>query len=168
MPGVSRVFVRTSTAPRFTIQDVGENLIRVEFENTKVARRNELRFLDTSFFPSAVALITPSRRGSTYVVDIKLKQKVPYQQKVEGDMLAIDFERPGAPAGSAAPAPGAEPGVAADGAAPADAAGQPGAFEAPPAAEAQPGAEQPAAVEGSAEPAPAPAAEPGPQPVRGK
>jgi hypothetical protein len=52
-------------------------------------------------------MITPSRRGSSFVIDIKLKQKVPYQQKIEGDMLAIDFERPGAPAAAAAPAPAA-------------------------------------------------------------
>jgi hypothetical protein len=50
-------------------------------------------------------MITPSRRGSSYVVDIKLKEKVPFQQKIEGDMLAIDFERPAA----GAPAPGGEP-----------------------------------------------------------
>ena len=117
MPGVSRVFLRTSVPPRFTIQDVGENLIRVELENTRVARRNDARFLDTSFFASAVALITPSRQGSTYVVEIKLKQKVPYQQKIEGDMLAIDFERPAAGAAAGAPAPEAPPAVAGDAAA---------------------------------------------------
>ena len=59
--------------------------------------------LDTSFFPSAVAMITPSKRGTSYVVDIKLRKRVPYQQKVEGDVLAIDFERP--PAGRAPGAP---------------------------------------------------------------
>jgi colicin import membrane protein len=107
MPGVSRVFVRTSVPAQFTIQDVGNDTVRVELQNTRVRRRNDTRFLDTSFFPSAVAMISPSKRGSSYVVDIKLKQKVPYQQKIEGDMLAIDFERPGAAA--APPAPGAEP-----------------------------------------------------------
>jgi hypothetical protein len=116
--------VRTSATPRFTIQDVGENTVRVELENTRVAKRNDTRHLDTSFFPSAVALIAPSKRGSTYVVDIKLKQRVPYQQRIEGDVLAIDFERPGAPAGiespaaelapDAAPAPDAVGGAAAN------------------------------------------------------
>ena len=99
--------MRTDVTPRFTIRDVGEDVVRVEFENTRVARRNDTRFMDTSFFPSAVALITPSRQGDSYVVEIKLKQRVPYQQKVEGDLLAIDFERP---AEAAAPA-GAEPGA---------------------------------------------------------
>jgi hypothetical protein len=106
MAGVSRFYVRTSATPRFTIQDVGENMIRVELENTRVVRRNDARFLDTSFFPSAVALITPSRQGSSYIVDIKLKERVTYQQRIEGDMLAIDFERP---ATAASPAAGAEP-----------------------------------------------------------
>jgi hypothetical protein len=106
MAGVSRVFVRTSVPARFTIQDVGDNMIRVELENTRLLRRNDARFLDTSFFPSAVAMISPSRRGSSYVVDIKLREKVPYQQRIEGDMLAIDFERPAA---AGAPAPGAAP-----------------------------------------------------------
>ena len=108
LPSASRVFVRTSVTPRFTVQDVGQNTIRVELENTRVSRRNDTRFLDTSFFSSAVAMVTPSRRGSTYVVDIKLREKVPYQQKIEGDMLALDFERPArAPA---APASGSAAG----------------------------------------------------------
>jgi colicin import membrane protein len=122
LEGVSRVFVRTSVTPRFTIQDAGEDVIRVELENTRAERRNDLRFLDTSFFSSAVAMVTPSRRGSSYVLDIKLKQKVPYQQKLEGDMLAIDFERPasGAVAGAEA-APSDAPGLdAAAAEAPAD------------------------------------------------
>jgi len=107
LPGASRVFVRTSVTPRFTVQDVGQNTIRVEMENTRVSRKNDTRFLDTSFFSSAVAMVSPSRRGSTYVVDIKLREKVPYQQKIEGDMLALDFERPARapaapPSGSAA------------------------------------------------------------------
>jgi hypothetical protein len=115
LPGASRVFVRTAQEPRFTIMEAGENLIRVELANTRVKRRNDSRFMDTSFFPTAVALVTPKREGSTYVVEIKLKERVPYQQKVEGDMLAIDFERPAglaAPPGQAAPgepAPGEPP-----------------------------------------------------------
>ncbi|WP_242336481.1 MULTISPECIES: AMIN domain-containing protein [Anaeromyxobacter] len=117
MSGVSRVFVRTSVTPRFSVQDVGENVIRVELENTRATRRNDLRHLDTSFFSSAVAVVTPARRGSSYVLDIKLRERVPYQQRIEGDMLAIDFERPAAPAslpvaGPAGAAPGG--GAAAD------------------------------------------------------
>jgi len=112
LPAVSRVFVKTSAAPRFTITDVGDDVVRLEVENTRVSRRNDTRPLDTSFFSSAVAMITPSKQGSSYVVDIKLKKRVPYQQKVEGDVLAIDFERPpaeAAPRGAGTPAPSAAP-----------------------------------------------------------
>jgi colicin import membrane protein len=131
--GVSRVYVRTTVTPRFTIQDVGNDTIRIELENTRPERRNDLRFLDTSFFSSAVAMITPARRGSSYVLDIKLKERVPYQQRIEGDLLAIEFE---GPARAAAPAAGAEPPAApaaADTAADAEpAAPVPAAAEAPP------------------------------------
>jgi hypothetical protein len=105
LPGSSRVFFRTSVTPRFSVQDVGENVIRVELENTRAVRRNDTRFLDTSFFSSAVAMVTPMRRGTSYVVEIKLRERVPYQQRIEGDMLALDFARPAAIAAG----PGAEP-----------------------------------------------------------
>ncbi len=101
LPTVSRVFVKTSTTPRFTITDVGDDVVRLEVENTHSTRRNDTRPLDTSFFASAVALISPSNQGTSYVVDIRLKKRVPYQQKVEGELLAIDFERPPADAAAA-------------------------------------------------------------------
>jgi hypothetical protein len=56
-----------------------------------------------------VGLITPSKKGTTYVLDIKLRQRVPYQQRVEGDMLAIDFERPQPAAASEGAPAAAEP-----------------------------------------------------------
>ena len=102
LPTVSRVFVKTSTTPRFTITDVGDDVVRLEVENTHSTRRNDTRPLDTSFFASAVALISPSNQGTSYVVDIRLKKRVPYQQKVEGELLAIDFERPPAAAAAGA------------------------------------------------------------------
>ena len=109
MPGGSRVFVRTAYEPHFTIMEAGENVIRVELANTRVRRRNDTRFMDTSFFQSAVAMVTPMRAGSAYVVEIKLRERVPYQQKVEGDVLSIDFEQPASVAAPAGQAPAAEP-----------------------------------------------------------
>jgi hypothetical protein len=112
LPTVSRVFVQTSAAPQFTITDVGDDVVRLEVENTRASRRNDTRPLDTSFFPSAVAMITPRKQGTSYVVDIKLRKRVPYQQKVEGDVLAIDFERPAAesvPGEASAPGTSASP-----------------------------------------------------------
>jgi hypothetical protein len=138
LPEVSRVFVRLSDAPSFQITEVGENLIQVELANTRVKRHNDTRFLDTSFFPSPVAMVTPKRQGTSYLVEIRLRQRVPYQQKVEGDMLAIDFERPASMRGQPAPA-------------------------APAASEAPPGSAAPEAPAGSAAPEAAPAEPPAPE-----
>ena len=108
LPDASRVFVRTSSPAEFSIQDVDDRTVRIELQNTRATRYNDLRFMDTSFFPSAVQLITPSRQGSSYVLTVKLRQRVPYQQKREGDTLAIDFQRPAATA-AATPPPGDAP-----------------------------------------------------------
>jgi len=63
-------------------------------------------------------MVTPMKVGSGYVVDIRLKERVPFQQKIEGDMLAIDFERPAA---AAAAEPAAVPAAAGGNAASAEA-----------------------------------------------
>jgi colicin import membrane protein len=106
LPGVSRVFVRTSAVVQYSVQDLDDHTVRIELENTRVLRYNDLRFLDTSFFPSAVQMITPSRQGTSYVITVKLRERVPYEQKRVGDMLAVDFQRPAAgKAGAAAAAP---------------------------------------------------------------
>ena len=91
---VSRVFVRLSETPRFRIVEARDKLILVEMPNATVMRKNDARFLDTSFFPGAVAMVTPKRQGKSTVLEIALKEKVAYQQRVEGDLLSIDFERP--------------------------------------------------------------------------
>jgi len=106
LPDVSQVFVRTRGVPRFRVSEAADNVVRVEMPNTQVPNRNDLNFLDTSFFPSAVATVTPMRVGRSYVVEIRLRQKVAWQQRVEGETLALDFERP-ASLRPAEPAPGA-------------------------------------------------------------
>ena len=116
LPGVSRVFVRTSDAVQFRVTDVDDQTVQIEVENTRATRANDLRFLDTSFFPSAVQMIEPSRQGTSYVLTVKLRQRVPYAQKVVGDMVAVDFQRPPSaataePAATPAPAGGAEAGA---------------------------------------------------------
>jgi hypothetical protein len=105
LSAVSRVYVRVSESPRFNIVQAGEKLIRVELPNTWILRKNDERFLDTSFFPGAVAMVTPKRSGTGTVLEIELKEKVAYQQRVEGDMLSIDFERPAVLQSRAAAAP---------------------------------------------------------------
>ena len=105
----SRVFVRTRTAPRFSVSEPRENVVRVEFPNTRVPLRNDLNFLDTSFFTTAVAKVTPIRAGSSYVIEIQLRERVAWQQRLDGDTLSLDFDRPARPAASTAPAAPAPP-----------------------------------------------------------
>jgi hypothetical protein len=60
--------------------------------------------IDTTFFPSAVSRITPRRQGKTYVLEIRLREQVSWSQRIEGETLSIDFDRPAAPAAPRAPA----------------------------------------------------------------
>ena len=108
LPEASRVFVRTSSPAEFSIQDVDDRTVRIQLQNTRAIRHNDLRFLDTSFFPSAVQLITPSREGSSYVLTVRLRERVPYQQVKDGDLVAVDFQRPPSTA-AATPPPGDAP-----------------------------------------------------------
>jgi hypothetical protein len=103
LPGISRLFVRTGATPQYTVQEVDERTLRVELANVRATRKNDLRLLDTSFFASAVQSVKPSQVGGNYVLEVKLRERVPYEQKVEGDLLTIDFQRPTA---TAAAAPG--------------------------------------------------------------
>ena len=63
--------------------------------NTGIGDENNTRMLDTSFFDTAVALVDAQPGPSRSVrVAIKLKQRVPYQTRQEGNVLSIEFERP--------------------------------------------------------------------------
>ncbi|HZZ83427.1 MAG TPA: AMIN domain-containing protein [Anaeromyxobacteraceae bacterium] len=90
----SRVYVRTRGAPRFTVLDGGDRSVELRFEDARVMNRNDVRSFDTSFFPSAVLSVSPRRQNGSYLVEIRLREKVAYQQKVEGELIALDFARP--------------------------------------------------------------------------
>jgi len=51
-----------------------------------------------------VAQVTPVRRGKSYVLEIRLRERVAWQQRIEGTTLSLDFDRPSAPGAPAAPA----------------------------------------------------------------
>ncbi|MEI6225692.1 MAG: hypothetical protein WCS72_13110, partial [Deltaproteobacteria bacterium] len=103
-PTGSKVFVRLRSTPRFSVSEPEEKLVRVEFPNTTVPLRNDLKPLDTSFFPSAVAKVTPVRQGKSYILEIRLRDRVAWSQRIDGETLSLDFDRPAAPAAPPAPA----------------------------------------------------------------
>lgn len=96
-PAGSSVFVRLRSAPRFSVSEPRDGVVRVEFPDTRVPQRNDLKPLDTSFFPSAVARVTPSRQGKAYVVEVQLRERVSWSQRVDGETFSLDFDRPAQP-----------------------------------------------------------------------
>ncbi len=101
-PTGSTVFVRLQSPPRFSASEPREGVVRVEFPLTGVSQRNDLKPLDTSYFPSAVTRIVPSRAGRSFVLEILLRERVGWSQRIDGETLSLDFDPP---ARLAAPSP---------------------------------------------------------------
>ena len=92
----SRVFVRTNEAVRYKVSWKSPTELLVEFFNTKVLVRNNLRFLDTQFFDSPVLLIKPfviEAVSPTTRITITVRHKCPFQVKQEDNLIFIDFRR---------------------------------------------------------------------------
>ncbi|HYV47995.1 MAG TPA: AMIN domain-containing protein [Myxococcaceae bacterium] len=95
-PGTQRVYVRTSEPVRYSLSKGGDKEVVLELENTSISLHNNTRFMDTSYFNGAVALVHP-RTGPTRTVrvEIKLKENVPYEAKQEGNEVYVDFQSGG-------------------------------------------------------------------------
>jgi colicin import membrane protein len=92
--GGSRVFVRASDVVKYSVTQGGANRVVLEVENARISQRNGTRPLDTSFFDGPVTLIAPSedRHAHTVRVVIDLREMVPYQTRLEGNDVVIDFQ----------------------------------------------------------------------------
>ena len=95
-PGTQRVYVRTNEPVRYSLSKGGDKEVVLELENTNIELHNNTRFMDTSYFNGAVALVHP-RVGPTRTVrvEIKLKENVPYEAKQEGNEVYVDFQSGG-------------------------------------------------------------------------
>jgi colicin import membrane protein len=90
----SRIYVRTDEPVRYRISEA-DRVVVLELENTRIGIPNNQRFLDTSFFDTAVAMVRPEESETKSVrVEIQLKQSVPYQTQQKGNELYVEFERP--------------------------------------------------------------------------
>ena len=97
-PEVSRVFIRTNEPVRYSVSRSSEDTIVVEIENTRAATGNDLNFLDTRFFDTAIAHIGPQEiegAGTHMRIVITLKQAVPYEVNQVDNEIHVDFRRPG-------------------------------------------------------------------------
>lgn len=91
----SRVFVRTNEPVRYTVSEGKGKTVILELENTSIGPRNNSRFLDTSYFDTAVAMVSPNQGPTRSVrIEIRLKEVVPFEAHQEGNEVFLDFSRP--------------------------------------------------------------------------
>ena len=95
-PGGQRVYVRTNEPVRYSLQREGDKQVVLELENTSIALGNNARFMDTSYFNGAVAMVQPQHGPTRTVrIEITLKENVPYEAKQEGNEVYVDFQTGG-------------------------------------------------------------------------
>ncbi len=94
-PGATRIYLRTTEPVQYAVSQSDDTTIVVTLENTRISQANNARALDTSFFDTPVATVTPgSGAGQSVRVSIKLKANAPYRTRQEGNELYVDFPRP--------------------------------------------------------------------------
>jgi hypothetical protein len=89
----SRVVVSASEAPRFSVIEEGSSVF-VYLEGVHAARANDLRALDTSYFPSVVRRVVPRRDPAGTRIEIQLRRAAPYRLETNAGVIAIVFESP--------------------------------------------------------------------------
>lgn len=93
---VSRVFIKTNEQVQYRVNNGGPDSLIVDLFDTRVQSRNHKRPMDTSQFDSPVMRITIDElegAARQVRVEIKLRNKVPYDVKQQGEVLSVDFKR---------------------------------------------------------------------------
>jgi hypothetical protein len=93
---VSRVFVKTNEQVQYRVNDKKDDAFIIDLFDTRVAHKNHKRPMDTSQFDSPVLrIVAEELEGAARQVriEVKLRNKVPYEVKQQGEMLSIDFKR---------------------------------------------------------------------------
>lgn len=90
-----RVFVQANTPPQYTLVPGNPDEIIIDLPETRLRTRNDMRTLDTTMFPTAVASVHAQQlSGDTTRVTIKLREVVGYDLRQEGNFLLLDFRPP--------------------------------------------------------------------------
>ncbi len=92
---MGRVSIKISGPVHYGVkEDVDRNVV-VSLENTRIGLPNNERFLDTSFFDTAVAMVRPEPGPDKSVnVLVVLKQPVGYRVSQSGNEVTVEFEKP--------------------------------------------------------------------------
>ncbi|MBK7858522.1 MAG: hypothetical protein IPJ65_07840 [Archangiaceae bacterium] len=92
--GVGRVSIKMSGPVQIGVkEDVDRNVV-VSLENARIGLPNNERFLDTSFFDTAVAMVRPEPSAKGVNVLVVLKQPVPYRVSQSNNEVTVEFEPP--------------------------------------------------------------------------
>src|SRR5262249_33122849 len=93
--GVGRVSIKITGPVHYGVkEDVDRNVV-VSLENTRIGLPNNERYLDTSFFDTAVAMVRPEPGpDKTVNVLVVLKQPVGYRVSQSGNEVTVEFEKP--------------------------------------------------------------------------
>lgn len=92
--GGSRITITTDGPATYEIREANERTVVVALSNTRISQRNNALFLDTSFFGTPVQRVNPKEVDGDVLVEITLKDAVPYQAKQAGGDLVLDFKGP--------------------------------------------------------------------------
>ena len=92
--GQSELVIRTSHAVRYEVQKKGTGHVQVKLKNTDIPDYRQ-RPLDTTYFNSAVKLVTPVQRSSgedASTISVLLREEVPYHIYRKGSSLHLTFD----------------------------------------------------------------------------
>ena len=89
----SRLFLKSTERVAFEVLP-GSGVIKVRIKQTRAKLSNNMRFLDMSYFPTALWRVTPRRAGDDVDVEILMREAVAYKLRRKGDTIQIDFDLP--------------------------------------------------------------------------
>ena len=89
----NRLFLKTTERVAFEVVP-GAGVIKILMKQTRSKLSNNMRFLDTSYFSSALWRVTPRRQGDDLNVEIQLREAVGYSVRRKGETVSLDFELP--------------------------------------------------------------------------
>lgn len=91
--GYSRLFLKSTERVAFEVIP-GAGVVKVRIKQSRAKLTNNMRFLDMSYFPTALWRVTPRRAGEDVDVEILMREAVPYKLRRKGDTIQIDFDLP--------------------------------------------------------------------------
>lgn len=89
----SRLFIKTSA--RVAVEALpGPGQLVLRLKQARSRLRNNLRYIDTSYFPTAVYRVTPRKADEDVDVVVQMREVVGYKVKRKGETLYVDFDLP--------------------------------------------------------------------------